>query len=88
MPRVRECHAGTDLTADELLILQLVGAGAGNHEIGRALGIRPGTVATRLCRISVRLHTRTPAQSVVECLRRRWLMLADFDPAVLAAVVR
>lgn len=88
MPRVRNCHAGTDLTANELLILQLVGAGANNREIGNALGIRATTVATRLYRISLRLHTRTPAQSVVECLRRRWLMLADFDPAVVAAVVR
>lgn len=86
MPRVRELHAGTDLTAAELLTVQLIGAGATTGQAGKALGISANSVSMRLMRISLLLHTTTPTSTVVECLRRRWLTLDELKPGLWRTV--
>lgn len=86
MPRVRELHAGTGLTAAELLTVQLIGSGATPRQAGRALGISANSVSMRLMRISLLLHTSTPTSTVVECLRRGWLTLDELKPGLWRTV--
>ena len=83
MPRTRDVVDGTVLTAVELRTIKLAATGASHKEIAAVLGNCSSSVDMRLYRIAKLLDTRNTAHTVVECLRRGWLTLAELDPAVV-----
>jgi DNA-binding NarL/FixJ family response regulator len=73
---VAEEHPELDrLTARELEVMRLVGAGLGNDDIGRELVISPATVRTHVSRAMLKLGARDRVQLVV--FAYRWGVVAS-----------
>jgi DNA-binding NarL/FixJ family response regulator len=63
--RVAQHPRLTHLTDREREVVQLVGEGLSNEEIGQRLGVSPATARTHVSRAMVKLHCRDRAQLVV-----------------------
>jgi len=62
-----EPHAG--LTAQELRILRLVGAGLGNEEIGKEIHVAPSTVRTHLKHLYAKLGLPSRSEAISYAIR-------------------
>jgi DNA-binding CsgD family transcriptional regulator len=83
MARLRNVQPGTELTAVELRTIKLAATGASHEKIADLFGVSTSAINMRFYRIGLVLDTHTTAHTVVECLRRGWLTLAELDPAVV-----
>jgi DNA-binding NarL/FixJ family response regulator len=68
-PRRRGASGTDGLSAREIEVLQLVGAGRSNKDIGEALGLSALTVKSHLARIARKLGTGDRAEMVMVALR-------------------
>jgi DNA-binding NarL/FixJ family response regulator len=71
--RLSENHAGMHLTRREEEILELLGKGLGNRELGQVLGISEDTIKTHLKSLFRKLDVSDRAEAVREGLRRGFI---------------
>ncbi len=64
---------GVPLTLRESEVLQQLGRGLPNVEIGHALGIAPRTVESHISRILLKLGANNRTQAVIYALEGGWL---------------
>ena len=68
-----ENHSGTHLTRREDEILDLLGKGLGNRELGQVLGVSEDTIKTHLKSLFRKLEVSDRAEAVREGLRRGFI---------------
>lgn len=71
--RLGENKAGVHLTRREVEILELLGKGLGNRELGQVLGISEDTIKTHLKSLFRKLDVSDRAEAVREGLRRGFI---------------
>ena len=64
--------AGDSLTARECEILELLGEGLSNKEIGGALRVSQFTIKNHLARIFAKLQVRSRTAAVMTYLKQTW----------------
>lgn len=64
-----ELEAVPRLSADELVVLTLIGRGHTDETIARTMGMSPRTVRRRLERTMTHLDARTRTQAVVQAVK-------------------
>ena len=72
--RLRENAAGAPLTRREGEILELLGKGLGNRELGQVLGIAEDTIKTHLKSLFRKLEVSDRAEAVREGMRRGFIL--------------
>jgi two-component system NarL family response regulator len=71
--RLRENHSGAHLTRREDEILDLLGKGLSNRELGQVLGVAEDTIKTHLKSLFRKLDVSDRAEAVREGLRRGFI---------------
>jgi DNA-binding NarL/FixJ family response regulator len=72
-PRQVELDFGQHLTRREAEVLQLVGEGLSNRDIGDYLGLTEGTVKSYFVNIFGKMRVSSRTEAVLEAIRRGWL---------------